>query len=221
MQFHDEGQSPYGYKFDDSQWVYFNSNEALKIGFGKQMSTIRLNKSNYTCIEDNSNRFMECLEQYYSKKLRCKPPWILKNNTGFQNLCSGVEKFQEYRNVSMSIFKPEIQQELMNENCLTQNCEQRLWEVQYRDTVFAEKIPKKYDMGVGFYFTLSSETKLLVREEVHLYTIVNVFADIGGYLGLLLGESLISYILMGSNWIQKFLHIFKAKFGKIKDKAEL
>ena len=120
----------------------------------------------------------------------------------------------------MNIFKPKIQQELIKESCFIQNCEQRLWQVQFRDTVFAERIPKKFQFGVGFYYLLSSETKLLVREEVNLYSMVNVFADIGGYLGLLLGESLISYILMGSNWIQKLVLVIKGKCGKIKDKTE-
>ena len=44
--------------------------------------------------------------------------------------------------------------------------------------------------------------KVLLRQEVRLYTIINFFGEVGGYLGLLLGESLLSYILIGSNWIQ-------------------
>ena len=45
-------------------------------------------------------------------------------------------------------------------------------------------------------------SKVLLRQEVKLYTIINFFGEVGGYLGLLLGESLLSYIMIGSNWIQ-------------------
>ena len=45
-------------------------------------------------------------------------------------------------------------------------------------------------------------SKVLLRQEVRLYTIINFFGEVGGYLGLLLGESLLSYIMIGSNWIQ-------------------
>ena len=45
------------------------------------------------------------------------------------------------------------------------------------------------------------QQKVLVRKEVKLYTAINFFAEVGGYLGLLLGESLIAYIIMISKWI--------------------
>ena len=78
LQFHENGQSPYGFDIDISQVFWFNSGKALKLHFGQQINTIRVNKSNYTCNEDNSNHFMECLENYYSKKLGCILPKTVK-----------------------------------------------------------------------------------------------------------------------------------------------
>ena len=44
--------------------------------------------------------------------------------------------------------------------------------------------------------------KVLVRKEVKLYTLINFFAEVGGYLGLLFGESLLSYFIKGSKWFK-------------------
>ena len=46
-------------------------------------------------------------------------------------------------------------------------------------------------------------TKVLVREEIKLYTFSSFWADVGGYLGLLLGESMVSYVLLGTHWMSK------------------
>ena len=51
FQLHDEGQSPYLYKFQDDEWFWLESNSFLKIDLGKQSETLRINKSNDTCDE--------------------------------------------------------------------------------------------------------------------------------------------------------------------------
>ena len=111
LQFHENGQSPYGYDFDTDQRFWINSS-SLYLEFGKQIKTIRLNKSNYTCNKDNSNHFMKCLENYYSKNLGCILPWTMIEKINGKNVCQGKDKFQEYRNLSMKILKPEIIEEL-------------------------------------------------------------------------------------------------------------
>ena len=57
-------------------------------------------------------------------------------------------------------------------------------------------------------------TEVLVRKEVKLYTFVNFFAEVGGYLGLLLGESMLSYLVMGYHWIQILGEKIRNKFWK-------
>ena len=72
-------------------------------------------------------------------------------------------------------------------------------------------------MDAGFEFLMPPNPKVLVRTEVKLYTSINFFAEVGGYLGLLLGESLISYIIMISKWIHV---ISKRVKNKCRKKAE-
>ena len=201
LQFHEEANSPYLYKFTEDQWYWFKGKKFLYIDFGKQIDTININKSNYTCYKDNSNFFMHCMENYYSKKLGCLLPWALKNNTRNEtlNLCNGKEKFKKFRIIAKNILKPETREELINKGCFIPNCKQRSWKVENERNV--EKI-KNDSIIIGFQFEMPQHTNVLIREEVELYTLINFFAEVGGYLGLLLGESLISYLMTVSTWFQ-------------------
>ena len=176
--------------------------------FGKQIDTININKSNYTCDEENSKGFMHCMENYYSQKLGCMLPWILKNNIRNDSmiLCKGKEKFKEYKKIAMNILKSDANKELIDEGCFMPNCKQRSWTIKKDKTLEKNK--------TGFQFQIPKHMKVLVREEVKLYTLINFFAEVGGYLGLLLGESLLSYIFTTSRWVQVLWVKFKANCWK-------
>ena len=204
LQLHQEANSPYLYKFAQDEWLYIERDTLLYIQLGNQIDTININKSNYTCYEDNSNSFMHCMEKYYSKKLGCILPWTLNTTIkeDFMNLCKGKEKFSEFRNIALNILKPEASKELINEGCFIPNCRHRSWKIR-SDRTMRRK--------TGFTYDLPQHMKVLVREEVELYTIINFFAEIGGYLGLLLGESLLSYIITASKWFQVLKRKFKER----------
>ena len=188
------------------------------MGLEKQIDTINMNKPNYTCDENNSNNFMHCMEKYYSRKLGCILPWVLKKNINVDsmNLCEGKAKFKEFKNISMNILKPEETKELINEGCFVPNCMQRSWtlkENQRREKIVNDKVT------TGFQY-FAEEIKVLVRKEVNLYTIINFFAEVGGYLGLLLGESLISYIITTTKWFQSLRRKFKERCRKADEEPE-
>ena len=215
LQFHQEAHSPYLYKMAQDKRLWFKSKTLLYIDFGTQVDTININKSNYTCKEDNSNRFMHCMENYYSEKLGCMLPWVLKNNirNSSMNLCNGKEKYKEFKEVIMKILKPEETKELINRGCFIPNCMQRSWKIRREKTM---ELTHNENIKTGFQFEMPPNAKVLVREEVKLYTLINFFAEVGGYLGLLLGESLISYLITASKLIQ----ILKRKFKECCRKAD-
>ena len=219
LQFHEEANSPYLYQFAQDKWLWFQSNTMYYIGLGKQIDTININKSNYTCYKDNSNLFMHCMENYYSKKLGCLLPWALKNDTRNETLklCNGKEKFKKFRIIAMNILKPETREELINEGCFIPNCKQRSWKVENERNV--EKI-KNDSIIIGFQFEMPQHTNVLIREEVELYTLINFFAEVGGYLGLLLGESLISYLMTASTWFQMIRRKIKECCKKADEESE-
>ena len=61
LQFHEDTNSPYLYKFDLNQRQWITSNTSLSMNLDKQIDTINMNKPNYTCNEDNSKSFMHCM----------------------------------------------------------------------------------------------------------------------------------------------------------------
>ena len=211
FQFHQEGQSPYAYKFAEEETNWIGNNSYVSLTFTKQIVTLNMNKRSYACNEDNQNHFMHCVENYYSKRLGCLLPWSIKNrkNNHTGNVCLGKDKFWEYKNISMNILKPEEQNDLIKDGCFIPNCQQRSWEMK-------KEILTSYEES-GFEFIMPLKSKVLVRREVKLYTPINFFADVGGYLGLLLGESLISYIII----ITKLIHVIGKKLkDKCRKKAE-
>ena len=116
LQFHQEANSPYLYDLEQDELVWFENKTMFYMSFGKQIDTKNLYKSNYTCDEENSKRFMQCMENYYSQKLGCMLPWVLKNNirNDTMNQCKGKEKFDEYKNIAMNILKSEARKELIH-----------------------------------------------------------------------------------------------------------
>ena len=164
MQFHQEANSPYLYKFAQDQWFLFDTENLLKIEIGKQIETIRINKSNYICDEENSKHFMDCMENYYSQKLGCKLPWALNNNlrNDSMNLCKGREKFKEFKNLAMNILKSDQRKELINEGCFMPNCLQRSWEVK-KDNY--KKLIKNDISVTGFKYEIFQPAKVLIKKE--------------------------------------------------------
>ena len=149
---------------------------------------------------------MYCVENYYFKKLGCLLPWSIKNrkNHANGNVCKGKDKFREFKNIAMNILGTEQTKELIKEGCFIPNCQQRSWEM--KKDILAQ--------SSGFEFMMPQKPKVFERREVKLYTPINFFAEVGGYLGLLLGESLISYIIMISKWIHVIVKKLKDTCGK-------
>ena len=167
-----------------------------------------------TLDESNSNRFMQCMESYFSKQLDCILPWTLnKNNQEHHslNVCKGTDKFKKFRKITQNILKPEGNKGLIKGGCFVPKCRKRIWDIRYKD--------KEQQTTAGFRFYMPQNTKVLFRKEVRLYTLLNFFAEVGGYLGLLLGESLLSYIIAASKWMLIFARKLKAKCNKVDESS--
>ena len=96
-------------------------------------------------------------------------------------------EFEKYKNLSKSIYVDTIKQEIDRKGCFKTNCRQKIWEVKT-----ASKTTENPN-GTSLIYILPSNSKVLVREEIPLFPFFSFLADIGGYLGLLLGESIFSF----------------------------
>jgi hypothetical protein len=200
IEMHESGQSQYNYNVDVSRIEYVDKKSHVVYTMSSQQDVVKTLKksSNYMCHEDNSNRQEDCLNNYYASKLNCSLPWVQADNQSPTELCNGKDKFQEFKNLSMSIGGLGATNDLYERGCIIPNCQQKSWKI---GSVKRLENPTN---STFLIFIFSSKTKALHRNEIELYTISSFFADIGGYLGLLLGESLVSYFLFGLKWAQKF-----------------
>ena len=200
MEMHESGQSQYNHYVDVSRIEYLDKDSHVIYTMSGQQDVVkRLNKSRFICHEDNSNRQADCINNYYASKLNCTLPWVQANNQDPADLCNGKDKFEEFKNLSMSIGELGATNDLYERECIIPNCKQKSWNIASVKKLF-------YQTNSTFpLFIFSSKTKVLIRNEIKLYTISSFFADIGGYLGLILGESLVSYFLLSVKWAQNFL----------------
>ena len=204
IEIHESGQSQYNYEVDQSKIKYLDKgSHVVNTMSGQQDVVKRLKKSNYICHEDNSNRQTDCLNNYYASKLNCALPWVHADKGDNQEhtvLCDGKDKFEEFKNLTMSIGEFEATNELEKMGCIISNCQQKSWNIET-----TTKMKNPFNPNTTHpWFIFSHKTKVLLRNEIELYTVSSFFAEIGGYLGLFLGESMISYFLITVKWAQKF-----------------
>ena len=202
IEIHEMGQSLHNYYIDQRKIEYIAHEKTYRKKFGKQVVTQKLKTSKMDCNEDNSNKMMNCVNNFYAKKLGCILPWIQESGAK----CTGKEKFEEFKNLSAKIIDASIGKELMEEGCPIPNCHQRAWTI-----AAAEKFDQKNggtesnSTSTEMQLSFPHYTQVLVRNEIKLYTFSSFFADVGGFLGLLLGESLVSYVLLGTHWMTKLI----------------
>ena len=201
VQFHENGQSPYNHDFDYRQIIWVEAGTELYVEFGQSTEIQHLDKSRHNCIKENTNKIPDCINKYLSKKLGCFLPWSTDPNG---TICDGKDKFQELKNLSMSILKPQIKKELNQAGCFVPNCYKITWDVKSTN-VRANPNTTKME------FSIFHNSKLTVKKEFKVYTFTNFFAEIGGYLGLFLGESLASFIFMSIDWVKVIAKMIKKK----------
>ena len=200
VQFHENGQSPYNHDFDWRQ-IYMVNPGKLHVVFGQSTEVQHLDKTGFSCTKDDINKMPDCVNKYFSKKLGCILPWSTNTNG---TICNGKDKFQQFKNLSKSILKPKIKNELEMAGCFVANCNKRTWDVKSTNV----------EAGLNttwMEFSIFHNSKLTVKKEVKLYTFTNFFAEIGGYLGLFLGESLASFIFMSIDWVKVIAKMIKKK----------
>ena len=203
---HETKQSPYNYVVDQGKLRWIVNGYQNVIFMGKQEVTKRLKKSKFNCHENNSNQQTDCLNEYYVSKLNCTLPWISSNHLENRLQCQGKEKFNEFKNLSMSIGNLEVNRELEKIGCTIPNCEERTWHIESgQKENISNSMPDIFGENLRLIIIFPHSSKVLVRNEINLYTVSSYFADVGGYLGLLLGESLISYFLLIIQWLKKIV----------------
>ena len=148
------------------------------------------------CDEENEKMPFDCLNNFVSHKLQCHFPWDMQQNQ--TKICSGTLDpiFSVLRKIQTGFMKEELE----DFGCLLPNCVRHSWVAQTlasfsQATLDNNPFFQQYitEGTTTFYFgTLSTEVDVV--EEFDLYGWNSFVADAGGFLGLLLGASILSLI---------------------------
>ena len=163
-------------------------NEGYK-EFLMETETTSLKTSRYDCIEDNSMLMKECIDDFINEELNCSLPWTTRTNlqSGFK-YCQTAEELVAFRNLSLSITSPDLRQKLINKGCFRPNCKQRTW---MKNNQFIQSWQNK-DNSTMVKLSIPSTSKVIQRKEIRLADFGTFIADVGSYLGLYLGASILS-----------------------------
>ena len=148
----------------------------------------------------------QCITDYYQRELGCILPWNTKNTTG-STICNTPEQYQK--------FKMAINTLIDNASKMTfwqlLKCQPRCQHTQYTlrkiaDSNFnALKYMGNDDDGANMeVFLFATSTEIEVKERVWLYDRNDFVADIGGFLGLLLGASIYTLADLLLSNVEKF-----------------
>ena len=148
----------------------------------------RMNTKMYQCDDTNSREPQNCVDDLIMKKLQCRPSWMIKSKS--LNTCSGSQKLQEY----LALSKDLVMNTSLSKDCYVPNCEEATWKL----TSNKEVENGSPNITTMQYF-IPQDSKVLGLTEVKLYTWTNLFADFGGFLGLFLGDSIlsVSHLILG------------------------
>ena len=129
----------------------------------------------------------KCLEQYIASKMDCTLPWLAKNGTHYESLCQHPEEYDTYVHLLYDVvFQFDTVTISSAGNCIP-SCTRHEYSVKHMMTY-----DKTWENSttVNFYF---GKDRFAVKKQYYTYDFQNFLADFGGYLGLLLGYSILGF----------------------------
>ena len=155
-----------------------------------------VNQENDPCIERKKDikNMIDCITDSIYQDLNCSRPWSSKM---VGPLCSSPAEFDSfYRQTEAALFFNSTHIETVMQckpACHRIEYSSKHWST-HQDPSLTEK------MAITFFF---GKDKFPVTEQYYIYDYTNFVADFGGFLGLLLGYSLLGFYDTVMNLIKK------------------
>ena len=180
---HDFEQNHLSYNMDRSKSFGILHPHSGIAEYMTQTETILLKKVKYDCIEDNSLKFEDCINEFIEEELNCHVPWA--KQTKF-NECETETELESFRNLSFYMTSHEIEDRITKKGCFKTNCKTMSWVKNQFFSTFDVSSGTKFSLSIPFTSTV------LVKKEILLADFSTFVADCGSYLGLFLGASVLS-----------------------------
>ena len=181
-----------------------------------------LNRPDYNCSSDASLKqdgnpglamspsgpktVEQCIIDYYQRELGCQLPWNTENTT--LNTCTTAEQYTKFRKAINTLIDNASKMSFWK----IIECQSRCQHTQYSLKKIADSnfnalkyMNEDADDGANMeVFLFATSTEIEVKERVWLYDGNDLVADIGGFLGLLLGASIYTLADLLLSNVEKF-----------------
>ena len=170
-----------------------------------------LNQEKSPCTSKPLESFQECLERYFNQEMGCHLPW---HKEGSPLPCANASDSQRYQNLTLRL-------KSMNKMDLTRelDCHMPCTLYEYEPVEFMEveqPCNSEWCQYVPVLLVAVDDANLYLSREVVLYDENNFIADVGGYLGLLLGASVMTLY----EWIVDALELATSKYSKSRHRGK-
>lgn len=180
-----------------------NSSAFLLYELSRQKIMLKSTKE-YQCMENNNQLYKACIDQYIQSKMRCSLPWVMpsRRRTEQKPSCISSEDAQHFMNVSTATLGGLSLRRIKAITGCINNCD-------YYEYSTKLRVKKRQITGSGrqMVFIAFSLTKqeFKVETEVYTYDGNSFIADVGGFLGLLLGMGILNIYDLAMKWVEEFI----------------
>ena len=148
-----------------------------------------VDQENEPCIskEDNVKDLWPCITDHLYSKLNCTLPWVAEKENKSGNLCSLPEEHDLYHATIINGMHQNSEYIEKVAKCIP-GCNRTEYSAKLAYNGHDPTISDKWKFTMNYV-----KDKFPVKEQFYIYGIENLIADFGGYLGLLLGYSLLGF----------------------------
>ena len=176
----------YGGNFIRHNVVYDNLEGVQHENEIYRLETHVVDQENEPCLDLEPIDFDRCIDDYVSSKMNCTLPWIGKISGGV-NYCSQPGEYDRFWDLSLLILSLS-EKEIASMTGCKPSCTRMEYASKH---VYTQKryLLKEKTMTVNLEY---ASNRFMTREQYYTYDYPDLIADFGGFLGLLLGHSILS-----------------------------
>ena len=147
------------------------------------------------CYNTAEVDFDHCFLDYISSQMNCTLPWNTSSASLEIPLCMYPGEHEQFMDMAAVIYALDEEQIFKKTGCMP-CCTRNEISAKLVDTDIIGKNHYYYHEGMENYAIMMfyyANNKIRVKEEYYTYDMSNLIADFGGYLGLLLGYSILGF----------------------------